>query len=648
MSKSDELTRKIDTGGADYALGDIVGEKYKVLSVLGRGGMGVVYKVEQIFLGHELALKTIDKHHLSEATIRRFQHEARATFAVDHPSIIAVRDFGLIDDQTPFLVMELLKGETLAALLKRKIRLSLADAVPIFVKVCFGLAHAHEMGVVHRDIKPSNIIIIDDGRSADECNVKILDFGIAKFTQREGGEVQALTKTGEVFGSPLYMSPEQCSGGKLDQRADVYSLGCVLFEALTGTTPFVGETALATMLMHQSETIPNLKEASLGEEFSPAIEQVVRRMLAKDPEERYQDLGIAAHDLTRALSGGNISFSKTVLPVKTEPDYSVQMSRESLALMIVCVSLVSMFLGGMAMYFWQTGKSAPRLLSGNQSPAEQGQTFEEKEKRQRDEQRADALKDEKGAELVAGRATETSSDFKIHRPEALATHEFRSRYRLIPTDIFTEIAKIPGLKTIDFKFGNFINTDLYKLSGSSVKKVALDMTNLNDVGAAALAKWHDLKEVQISFTGVTDPGVIKLSTLKDLTSLDLEGLKITDKSLLALKDSRTLRDLQVNHCTRITDKGISALNSDVLKNLGLSGTGCTDASLPRLAKLKHLEKLQLSMTAVSAPALRDFCKQSDVAEIFVFNCPHISSGDIKQLTATFPSKKFLATDLRKN
>ncbi|MDQ5934076.1 MAG: Non-specific serine/threonine protein kinase, partial [Cyanobacteriota bacterium erpe_2018_sw_21hr_WHONDRS-SW48-000092_B_bin.40] len=289
--------------GAEFARDEIVGGRYKVLSILGKGGMGLVYRVEQIFLGKELALKTIHKSFLSDITVKRFEHEARAAFAVNHPNIIAVNAYGLLDDQTPFLAMEIVDGETLAELLHDSGPLPMAAALPIIIQVCFGLAHAHNSGVVHRDIKPSNIMILKGRELGTEGSVKILDFGIAKFSHRDGGEIQALTKTGEIFGSPLYMSPEQCMGSQVDYRSDIYSLGCVIFEILTGRAPFVGNNALATLMMHQSEPPPTLAEGTGGNEFPRELERIVAKMLEKVPEDRYDSLGIVAHDLASILKG---------------------------------------------------------------------------------------------------------------------------------------------------------------------------------------------------------------------------------------------------------------------------------------------------------------------------------------------------------
>ncbi len=281
----------------DFQPGQILGDRYEVICPIGLGGMGHVYRVRQILVNKELALKTIDRSSMSETAFRRFQQEARTAFSLNHQNVIRVTDFGLLEDQTPFLVMELVNGENLSERIKRAGTLSWKEAIPIFVQVCFGLAHAHESGVVHRDIKPSNIMLLDGIPLGAEGSVKIVDFGIAKCKSHEGGEIQALTRTGEIFGSPLYMSPEQCNGLAVDHRSDIYSLGCVLFEALTGTPPFIGDNALSTMMKHLGEPAPTLKEASLGNDFPPAIEEIVATMLAKSPNERYQNTANIAYDL---------------------------------------------------------------------------------------------------------------------------------------------------------------------------------------------------------------------------------------------------------------------------------------------------------------------------------------------------------------
>jgi serine/threonine-protein kinase len=311
--------------------------------------MGVVYKVKQFFLDKELALKTISKQCLTETSIRRFQQEAITSFAIDHPNVIEVNDFGLLDDDTPFLVMELLDGETLGDRLKVCSRLSVDDAIGLFIQVCFGMSFAHAKGIVHRDIKPNNIMILRNLPMGTEGSVKVVDFGIAKYSAREGGEVQALTRTGEVFGSPLYMSPEQCQGGAVDHRSDIYSLGCVLFEALTGTVPFIGDNALLTMLKHQADVAPTLRDAS-GISFPKALEAIVGKMLAKQPSQRYQSLGDVALELAAIKNGGIVKAVTSQEIQKKKEQETISITKSNFIALLSGVAVLTAIAAYFAVY----------------------------------------------------------------------------------------------------------------------------------------------------------------------------------------------------------------------------------------------------------------------------------------------------------
>lgn len=288
--------------------GMLINEKYQVVSLIGSGGMGTVYRVHQVFLGKEFAFKVLDLHNRSDVSVRRFQQEARTASQLQHPNLVEVHDFGMIADEQPYIVMDLVEGETLAHLLKARVSLPVDYVVALSLQVCFGLLYAHEKGVVHRDIKPANILLLHPESIPTEGTVKIVDFGIAKLTQSEDGQIQSLTQTGEIFGSPLYMSPEQCRGTAVDRRSDIYSLGCVMFEALTGSPPFFGDSAMATMLKRLSEEPVSLKEGSLGNEFPAQLENIVRKMLRIEPSDRYQDLKDVIKDLV-ALQRSDVSAS---------------------------------------------------------------------------------------------------------------------------------------------------------------------------------------------------------------------------------------------------------------------------------------------------------------------------------------------------
>jgi len=337
------------SGSDPFDVGQILDGKYEILSLLGKGGMGSVYRVRHKLLNVELALKTLDSQRLSDAnSSRRFQTEAKAAFSLKHPNLVKVHDFGVLENGHPFLVMDLVQGRTLQSLIKERGQLPLEELEPIFSQLCFGLAHAHHHHqVVHRDIKPANIMIVDAMERADEGSVKILDFGIAKIVKEDRGEMDALTQTGEIFGSPYYMSPEQCAGESIDHRSDVYSLGCVLFEAITGTPPLVGTNSLRTMMLHVNEKAPSLKEATLGTQYSPALEQIVAKMLAKSPADRYPDLGMVAIDLHRACTrlssdvfhlGDDSADCEKVAKRRT-----IEFTPLQLICLIVAASIVSVF-----------------------------------------------------------------------------------------------------------------------------------------------------------------------------------------------------------------------------------------------------------------------------------------------------------------
>lgn len=285
-------------GAAVLQVDEIVAERYKVLKLLGHGGMGSVYKVEHIFFRQLFALKTLSGQNFPDIAIRRFQKEAQAAMKLNHTNLVRAHDFGILPSHHPFYIMDLIEGENLSEYSKRVGIIPLDEILRIFIPVCFALAYAHSEGIVHRDIKPGNIMLDKSAGLGEPYIPKVVDFGIAKQTDSEGGESVNLTRTGEIFGTPLYMSPEQCLGTKTDHRTDIYSLGCVMYEVLTGAPPFHGESALNLMLKHQSEKPASLKEGSLGREFPEALEAIVAKTLEKDPDRRYQNF----LDLAEALA----------------------------------------------------------------------------------------------------------------------------------------------------------------------------------------------------------------------------------------------------------------------------------------------------------------------------------------------------------
>lgn len=292
-----EISSKPYEATSGFALNELIGGSYRVLEFIGEGGMGLVYKVEHIHMNKILALKVLKTEHLSENVWKRFRLEAQAISRLDHANIIKIYDMNQTPDGRPFYTMELLSGESLADYLQEHQRLSIDLALPIFRQVCSALAYAHERGIIHRDIKPGNIMLLEPTgsglNSGLSYRVKIVDFGIVKVMDSGEQIGQGLTMQGEVFGSPLYMSPEQCAGSKLDARADMYSVAVTLFQALAGKPPLLGRTAAETTIMHHTVMPPSLAEVA-GVDFPPELEAVVAKMLAKAPDDRYRSLAEVA------------------------------------------------------------------------------------------------------------------------------------------------------------------------------------------------------------------------------------------------------------------------------------------------------------------------------------------------------------------
>ncbi len=240
-----------------FAPGSIFAGKYEVGDRLGSGGMSTVYLAKHKFLNKNVAVKVLHSNLASDAkSVQRFQMEAKAAFDLTHPNLLTIYDFGISQDGQAYIVMDYIEGESLADLVQRQGTLELTQALPLFYDICLGLAHAHEKNVLHRDIKPSNVMLL---KGENRIVAKIVDFGLAKSYDESA---MKLTQTGEIFGSPLYMSPEQCQGAPLDNRSDIYSLGCLFYESLSGIPPIKGDSAYDTF---------KRKFSDVPQPFDPAL-----------------------------------------------------------------------------------------------------------------------------------------------------------------------------------------------------------------------------------------------------------------------------------------------------------------------------------------------------------------------------------------
>lgn len=276
-------------------VGQVIGGHFEVESLLGEGGISVVYKARHTLLGTPAAIKfLLPDTEMNSKAIMRFQREAQTMAQLNHDSIAGIREFG-IHKAIPYLVMEFVEGESLDCILASGTALEPQRALALLTQIVTALSHAHSHKVVHRDLKPSNVMVYQnkDGRES----IKIIDFGIAKLV--EGDEQRNLTQTGDVFGTPSYMSPEQCQGKPVDQRSDIYSIGCIAYEMFSGAPPFSGSQPLEVILKHVSESHKSLKP--IGK--LNGLNKIIDASLAKDPNERYQSCDQLLSDLNLLASG---------------------------------------------------------------------------------------------------------------------------------------------------------------------------------------------------------------------------------------------------------------------------------------------------------------------------------------------------------
>ncbi|MGH9553953.1 MAG: serine/threonine protein kinase, partial [Terriglobales bacterium] len=307
--------------------GAVLAEKYEIMSTLGAGGMGIVYKARQSFLRTVVAIKMMHAHSASPERIARFHREAQAAVKLRHSNIASVVDFGLTAANQPYMVMDFVDGQPLSALIAQFGSIPTNSALTLFIQVCEAISYVHGNGVLHRDLKPSNLIVSDYNSAYP--TVKVVDFGIAKVNQPDSID---LTQSGEICGSPVYMSPEQIQGKNQDVRSDVYSFGCVMYEALTGAPPFVANNSVATMFMHLTDSPKPMSNSKRQKEFPAALEQIVAKTLEKSADKRFQSMD----ELAAALK----QFKQGKFKVKPElPLQAIRIACGVIAASAVCASL---------------------------------------------------------------------------------------------------------------------------------------------------------------------------------------------------------------------------------------------------------------------------------------------------------------------
>lgn len=359
--KSDTVQQ---TGSHNPLIGALIDDRYQVIGELGSGGMSTVYKVRHRHLDKIFALKVL--HETSEVSLQRFMLEGQASTLLHHPNIVTVHDLGIHQGRA-FMILDFVEGRSLEDVIKEDGPIEPRRAMRIFGQICSALAHAHEQGVVHRDIKPSNIIVSKVG--ADLEHVVVLDFGIAKILKpSDTAEAQNLTRTGEVFGTPLYMSPEQCEGRVVDARTDIYALGCVMYETLTGKPPFQGYNFFNTIYKQIKEAPPPFPSALRKTRIGVHLECIVLKAMAKAPQNRHKFMLELSSDLKEVELGttgtvGNVFSSLKLMAGRLN---AIERTRFLLSSTMQAMTILAFIMGAGCVFLPDKIVAAGREAARNQ------------------------------------------------------------------------------------------------------------------------------------------------------------------------------------------------------------------------------------------------------------------------------------------
>jgi serine/threonine protein kinase/tetratricopeptide (TPR) repeat protein len=571
-----------------FGIGQFVFGKFEILAQLGAGNMGQVYKVRDTNLDKELALKVLHAHARDEKDLVRFQNEAKTSSRLAHRCIATVYDFGLSEDGSPYLAIEFIEGMTLEALLSRG-RLALLEFLSIFSDVAEALDCAHRNGIVHRDIKPGNIMLV---RQADGLYLtKVVDFGIAKKVDATDSGAQQQT-TGSLMGTPRYMSPEQCRGGSATSRSDLYSLGCVMYEALAGEPPFVAANLMELLLMHQNAA-PRPLQDLVGEEIPASIFELIDALLSKSPDDRLE----SASEVQRILETeiGEIEKAATEDSLKqrkanddeksSEGNYPRLFLRRDHNDKRLIVGMIAVALLAVAILTYFVAFRYPaEQVSESKISYEQSGAFEPMSSR---------VLGDNGAEIVAKKADEEarkgrlaisaddikSTDFEEWTGVRRTSDDLGSRRKPTDADAADHEISVTRIKS--------------EMDKNASQFYLVMHEGLQDADMELFENYQPVQEIVASGLPLTDRGVQHFHELKNLKILNLQETNVTKLSGLTGLDS--IREINLEH-SNVTDEALETVSKlKNLRTLKIRETAITTAGLKKLVDMPFLTAVQISV-----------------------------------------------------
>lgn len=564
--------------------------KYQISYLLGEGGMGRVYRARDPVLIRDLAVKILSGNIVNVSQIQRFQREAKAMGKLDHPGIVGAYDFGVDETHGPYLVMEYVEGKDLLTFIEENGPLSGSDFIETFNQILDALEHAHSNKIIHRDLKPGNILI---SNTDEGLKISILDFGIAKILEQAD---QLETKTGTMIGSPKYMSPEQIKGKKLDERSDIYSLGCVMFEVLTGAVPFQGKTVLETFELHQREPVPKI-EIAVTQLDGEGLEKIIQQCLAKSPDQRFQN----AKELKEALN----TVIKHVEPEEDVVD-RFQESKAPLSKGII-LGIVAMSLVAVGAVFFVFNKN---FAIKPKTEAEHKKTVQIQQARLALDD--DGLKKLNEDKVLAKNDSPTVRHLQhyghqfIEYRSVMGNDETFSRFLLEQKDLKNLMIAKAGLNMTGIALRNLpdslerivilgknFDKDYMEQFPKLARLKSLYVRTVKRKDALKLfkvvpEKFPDLKRLVIDHSDMNDDDLLFLGKLVTLDDIGLTRCnELTGSGFRYLKKLPHLNLLHLNSSNSIESKNLKNFKGSSLKKLNLNGVGTiNDDAVKILAGLK--------------------------------------------------------------
>ena len=554
---------------------ELFADRYRVVELLGEGGMGRVLKCHDRELDRSVAIKVLSAQTTVDA-VKRFQKEAVATARLRHPNVVEVYDFGETDGLF-YLVMDYLEGESLDRYLARVGALSWEETREIGLAICAGLGHAHESGILHRDLKPSNVLILSS--ESGDLGIKLVDFGIAK----ELDGASTMTGSDLILGTPTYISPEAVRGDELSPASDIYSLGCILYECLTGDKPVLGDSAMATMMLKLEVDPPSLRDRFEGEP-GVMIDLLINKCLARDPEKRY----LSAADLALALENCQFDTSIEIDPVLPEAAAVKSNFRFNFNPFVIASLSISALLS----IFFCIRIFQQKPVERNRVELATPACMSAEESRVLDSENHNFY-------LSDGGWVKVNSDFN-------------------DADLQKAVLLYPNQSVWELKEAKINGTGLKHLLSVDVRVLDLSRNTLRPETLDLVARMPGLEKlILIGCSGIRDRDLSRLKPLKRLIFLSVSGPGITKG---ACKEISRLDNLQ-GVGLRDLHLGASELRClaklPELVSLGLSDCRLDKGAAEVIAGMSHLNRLKLSRTGFDLTVAEAISKSRSIENLEV-------------------------------